>query len=73
MHRADHLGVVDSLQVDGGDSEVGVAELALDHVERHALARHLDGVRVAKLMWGEPPSHPGLQGELAQLRADRRC
>jgi hypothetical protein len=27
-----------------------MSELALDHVERHALAGHLDGVRVAKLM-----------------------
>jgi hypothetical protein len=27
-----------------------VAELALDHVERHALAGHLDGMRMAQLM-----------------------
>ena len=26
------------LQVDGGDAEVGVPELALDHVQRHPLA-----------------------------------
>ena len=44
-----------------------MAELALDDVERHALAGHLDGVSVAKLVRGEPPSHPGLEGELAQL------
>jgi hypothetical protein len=30
-----------------------VPELALDHVERHALAGHLDGMCVAKLVRGE--------------------
>jgi hypothetical protein len=34
----DDLAVVDALQVDGGDAEVGVAELALDDVERDAFA-----------------------------------
>ena len=37
---------IDARQVDAGRAEVGVAELALDHVERHALARELDGVGV---------------------------
>ena len=45
----DDFAVVDALQVDGRDAEVGVAELALDDVERNALAGHLDGVRVAEL------------------------
>jgi hypothetical protein len=53
----DDLGVVDALQVDGRDTEVAVAELALDHDERHALVSHLDGVCVSKLMRGEPPAH----------------
>lgn len=35
------------------DAEVGVAELALDHVHRDALARHLDRVGVAELMRGK--------------------
>src|SRR5215216_6269955 len=39
----DDLGVVDALQVNGGDAEVGVPELALDDDQRHALAGHLDG------------------------------
>jgi hypothetical protein len=30
-----------------------VAELALDHVERHALASELDGTRVAQLVRSE--------------------
>lgn len=34
--RVDDLGVVDPVQVDARDAEVGVAELALDHVQRHA-------------------------------------
>jgi hypothetical protein len=28
-----------------------VTELALDHIEGNALSRHLNRVRVAKLMW----------------------
>src|SRR5215216_6680995 len=43
----DDLGVVNALEVDRGDAEVGVAELAFDDDQRHALAGHLDGVGVA--------------------------
>src|ERR687891_1680839 len=46
----DDLGVVDALEVNGGDPEVGMPELALDDDQRHALAGHLDGVRVAQLV-----------------------
>src|SRR4051794_1671065 len=46
----DDLGVVDALEVDRGDPEVRVAELALDDVQRHTLARHLDRVSVTQLM-----------------------
>src|SRR5215207_9347849 len=42
----DDLGVVDSLEIDAGDAEIAVAELALDDDQRHALARELDRVRV---------------------------
>jgi hypothetical protein len=55
VHGLDDLGVVDSLQVDRGDAEVGVPELALDDNQRDALVGHLDRVRVAELVWGEPP------------------
>jgi len=41
------------LEVDRGDAEVAVAELALDDDERHALVRHLDGVGVAELVGRE--------------------
>jgi len=43
----DDLRVVDALQVYGGDAEIRVAELALDHNERDAFASHFDCVRVA--------------------------
>jgi hypothetical protein len=51
----DDLAVVNSLQIDGGDAEVRVTELALYDVEWHALAGHLDGVRVSELMWRKAP------------------
>lgn len=31
----DDLGAVDSLEVDRGDAQVGVSELALGHIQRH--------------------------------------
>src|SRR5262245_59517344 len=70
----DDLGVVDALEVNRGDSEVGVAELALDDDQRHAFAGHLDGMRVAELVRREAPTHPGLAGDAAQFRAGgARC
>jgi hypothetical protein len=58
MHGIDDLGAVDALQVDGRDAEAGVAELALDDDERHALTRHLDGVGVAQLVRSEARRTP---------------
>jgi hypothetical protein len=52
-HRDDLLGV-DPLQVDRGGGEVGVLELALDDVQRHALAGELERVRVTQLVRREP-------------------
>jgi hypothetical protein len=46
MHGADDLAAVDPLEVDAGDAQVGVSELALDHNEWDPLVRHLDCVRV---------------------------
>ena len=60
---------VDPLKVDRGRAEVGVTELALDHVERHALARELDGVRVAQLVRREAAPHARLGGEPPELDA----
>src|SRR5687768_5917560 len=65
----DDLCVVDALEVDRGDAEVGVPELALDDDQRHALARHLDGVGVAELVRCEASPHFGLAGDASQRRA----
>jgi hypothetical protein len=72
VNGLDDLAVVDALQVDRGHAEVGVAELALDHVERQALARHLDGVGVPELVRCEAAPDPGLDGELTQAAAGGR-
>src|SRR3954449_11767089 len=53
----DDFAAVDALQVDGGDAEVAVSELALDDDERDAFAGHLDGVGVTELVRREPASH----------------
>jgi hypothetical protein len=53
----DDLLGVDSLQVDRGRAEIGVAELALDDVQRDALAGELERVRMAQLMRREPTPH----------------
>jgi hypothetical protein len=46
-----------------------VSGLALDDDQRDALAGHLDGVRVAKLMRRGPPAHAGPGGGMAKLGA----
>jgi hypothetical protein len=42
VDRFDDFGVVNALQVDRGDAEVAVAELALDDDQRHAFTGHFD-------------------------------
>jgi hypothetical protein len=61
--------LVDPLQIDGGDAEVGMPQLALDDVERDALVGELDGVGVAQLVGRKPPPHAGLGGDAPQLGA----
>src|SRR5215211_723798 len=68
----DDLGVVDALEVDRGDAEVGVAELALDDDQRHAFACHLDRVGVAELVWSEAPAHTSPGRGASELRSCRR-
>src|SRR5215207_913784 len=53
VHGLDDLAAVDALEVDAGDAEVAVSELALHDDQRDAFAGHLDGVGVPKLVWGE--------------------
>jgi hypothetical protein len=42
-----------------GDAEVGMPQLPLNDVERHALVGEVDGVGVAQLVGREPPPHAG--------------
>ncbi len=44
-------------------------ELALDHNQRHALMRHLDGMRVTELMGREPSPHARLDCGAPKLLA----
>src|SRR5215207_11590401 len=48
-----------------------MAELALDHDQRHAFACHLDGVGVAQLVRREAAPNPGRDSRAPQLRACR--
>src|SRR5579859_3851520 len=65
------LAAVNYFEVDAGDAEVRVPELALDDDERNALAGHLDGVRVSQLMWSEAAGghrRTGLDGAESRVR-----
>jgi predicted ATPase len=66
-HGRDDLLWVDPLQIDRRRAEVGVPELALDDVQRHALAR----MRVTQLVGRKAAPDPGAGGEPAELQADR--
>jgi hypothetical protein len=48
----------------------GMSQLPLNHDQWDAFAGHLDGVRVAKLMWREPAPDSGLGGCSLELSAD---
>ena len=58
------------MEVDRRRAEVGVPELALDDVERDALAGELQRVRMAQLVRREPAPDPRLSSEPAELGAD---
>jgi hypothetical protein len=66
----DDLGAIDPAQIRRGDPKVCVSELALYDHQGNAFTRHLDGVRVAELMGGEPPSTAGLNRSPAELGAE---
>jgi hypothetical protein len=57
VDSVDDLGVIDAPQVHRCDREIGVAELALDDEQRHALAGHFDGVGMAQLVRRESASY----------------
>jgi hypothetical protein len=69
----DDLGIVDALEVDRGDGEVAVAELALDDHQRDALIGHLHRMSAAELMRREPPPHPRRRCRPAQIRTRGRA
>ena len=71
VNGVDDLGAVDALQVDRGDAEARVAELALDDDQRHALASHLDGVGVPELVGREAAPHSCRGRRAPQVRACR--
>jgi hypothetical protein len=60
------------MQIDRGHAEVAVSELALDEIERYALAHELDRVCVTQLVRGEASSHTGARGTPAQRRPSGR-
>jgi hypothetical protein len=71
VHGRDDLLDVDALQVDARGPEVGVAELALDDVQRDTFAGELDGVRMTQLVWREASPDTCPSGMAAKLAADR--
>ncbi len=69
MDGVDDLRAIDPLQVDRGDTEVRVPELALDHDQRDALVRHLDRMSVAELVRGEAATDTGERCGSSELLA----
>jgi hypothetical protein len=69
VHRFNHFGAVDALEIDRGDAKVRVTELALDHVQPDALACQFDCVRMAELVGSESASYSGAGGCCAELGA----
>jgi hypothetical protein len=67
--RIDDLGVIDPLELDAGDAEVAVAQLALDDDERHAFACQLDRVSVPQLVRSEPSANARCDGCVVQVGA----
>ena len=73
MDGADDLAAIDALQIDAGDAQVGMAELALDDDERDAFVRHLDRVRMAELVRRESSPDAGFGRGVMQLLACCGC
>src|SRR4051812_43338896 len=67
----DDLVAVDAPQVDRGDAQVGMPELALDKGQRNALAGRFDGVGLAELVRCEAPLDAGERRRVAQLLSGR--
>jgi len=72
MDGGDDLLRVDPLQVNRGRSEIGVPELPLDDVQRHALTGEFERMRMAQLMRREPAPDARLGRQVPELAADGR-
>jgi hypothetical protein len=70
-HGADDLLGIDPFEIDRGRAEICMSQLPLDDVQRHALARELQRVRVARLMRSEPAPDARLGREAPEFAADR--
>ena len=57
------------MEVDGGRAEVGMTELPLNDVQRHALAGELESMCVTQLVRSEPPPDASAGREPAELAA----
>ena len=71
MDGVDDLGVVDALEIDRGDAEIAVSELALDDDQRDAVVSHLDGVSVSELVRRESAPDAGEDCGAVQSLAGR--
>jgi hypothetical protein len=69
VHGVDDLARVDPLQIDRGDPEVCMPELALNDWQRDALVRHLDCGSMPELVRRKAPTHPSLGRQSAKLTA----
>src|SRR3954471_3193966 len=69
----DDLLGIDALQIDRSHAEVAVPELALDDVERHALAQQLECLSVPQLVRGDAATHAGPGCAPMQRSACRGC
>jgi hypothetical protein len=69
MDGADDLAAVDALQINAGDAEVRVSQLALDHDQGNSLVSHLDSVSMSKLVRREATANAGAGGRMVQLFA----
>src|SRR3954451_16494262 len=62
---------IDALEVDRGGAQVGVTQLTLDDVQRHALAGELDRMRVTQLMRREAAPDPRRERRAGGTRCAR--
>jgi hypothetical protein len=62
--------ILNPLQIDAGGSEVGMRQLALDDVQRHALPGQLERMRVAQLVRSKPAPDARVDGDSPEFAAD---